>query len=241
MVDTATGRHTLPAQINSVSGNPSRDNKIVTIHLNGLAYRIRVDTGVRITLISEPDWEVLRVKTKAHLEPCEIRLSPYGSTKHPTSPIPILGKTRVEIKAAGGARIDTEVIVVKGKSEPLLGSEDAQRLGIVEIHKNGATEARPLENQPNGSILRNAETTVDIGIKDVPVTEGVKRILASHPKVFDGLGRMKDEHGNQVEIEFRLKEGAQPVRQKLRPVPIALRPKLEEWVEQGLKLSLIHI
>ena len=79
LVDMATGIHTLPARINSVVGNPSSDREIVTIYTNGTAYRIRVDTGVRHTLISEDDWKVV-YNGKVQLQPCHIRLSPYGST-----------------------------------------------------------------------------------------------------------------------------------------------------------------
>ena len=203
--------------------------------MNGIAYKIRVDTGVKVTLIPQTQWVAIRARTGATLQPCARRLRPYGTADQPAPPVPILGQTTIDMEATAGAKIRTTILVIEGDSEPLLGEDDAYRLGIVDIHRNGAAEART--SPTNVRSLKGCMKTppAKIGIEDIPITEPVRRIIAAHPKVFEGLGRIKDANGKQVEIEFGLKEGATPVRQGIRPAPIALRPRLKAWLEQGLK------
>ena len=45
----------------------------------------------------------------------------------------ILGRTRCELQARGGAKITTIVCVVKGAKESLLGLQDGEALGIISI------------------------------------------------------------------------------------------------------------
>ena len=61
--------------------------------------------------------------------------------------------------------------MIEGDSESLLGEDDAYRLGIVDIHRNGATRARaPETTVRRAPILQNK-----IGIQDIPITENVRR------------------------------------------------------------------
>ena len=45
----------------------------------------------------------------------------------------IMGRTRCELQARGGAKITTIVYVVKGAKESLLGLQDGEALGIIRI------------------------------------------------------------------------------------------------------------
>ena len=45
LVDTTTGEHTLPAQLSRIKGDTTNEREIVTVYMNGIAYKIRVDTA----------------------------------------------------------------------------------------------------------------------------------------------------------------------------------------------------
>ena len=79
-----------------------------------------------------------------------------------------------------------------------------------------------------------------IGLEDKPITENVQRIISGHPNLFEGVGRMKDATGKPVEVDVKVKPNATPHIQKFRPIPIAVRHKLENWLTEGLKDDLIE-
>ena len=125
----------------TVGGMVSEDRTEVTVGLTsptgegGDSIRFLTDTGVRKTILNEKDWRCL--KKVCELRETRLRFRPYGTKKW----LLTLGKARVTMTARAGATIQTEVYVNKGEEESLLGREDAEALGIVEIRVEGATNA----------------------------------------------------------------------------------------------------
>ena len=84
-------------------------------------------------LINIVMWNLLRKRSK--LVKTSKLFRPYGTQSH----LPIIGQALVELQAENGAKIKTWVYVVNDKQEQcLLGSNDAERLGIVTINLKGA-------------------------------------------------------------------------------------------------------
>ena len=86
----------------------------------------------------------------------------------------MLGIARVQIKGPAGAEIETDIVVMKGEAEPLLGMHNSLLLGIVKINLHG-------ENQ--SVVRRTREKFVKpagakIGLEDEPVTQNVQRIIS---------------------------------------------------------------
>ena len=54
-----------------------------------------------------------------------------------------MGKARVRMRVGAGAEIQTEVYMIEGKEESLLGQEDAEALGIVTIRTEGGPGPGP--------------------------------------------------------------------------------------------------
>ena len=154
-----------PIHTRTVKGDPHNDRCIVTIEIEGNERLVRVDSGVKPTLIGEPEWNAIKRYSKAKLVPTTRRLVPYSSDEQGhTEQVPLLGQAQVCLRSKAGAVIHTTIYDVKGDAESLLGDADAERLGIIHINPEGATQAlnvqrvRPEDNR----------TPTQIGVQDVP-------------------------------------------------------------------------
>ena len=89
-----------------------------------------VDSGANKTMLSEKDWRKMGTKLKR----CTTEFRVYGSR---SKMVPILGRTKCILQAAGGAVVRTMVYVVRGESKSLLGLKDGKDLGILSIRPEG--------------------------------------------------------------------------------------------------------
>jgi hypothetical protein len=89
-----------------------------------------VDSGADSTMVSEKDWKTMGTKLKR----CTKEFKVYGSR---SKMVPILGRTKCILQAAGGAVVRTMVYVVKGETKSLLGLKDGKDLGILSIRPEG--------------------------------------------------------------------------------------------------------
>ena len=89
-----------------------------------------VDSGADKTMMSEKDWKTMGTKLKR----CTTEFRVYGSR---SKMVPILGRSKCILQAAGGAVVRTMVYVVRGESKSLLGLQDGKALGILSIWPEG--------------------------------------------------------------------------------------------------------
>ena len=90
---------------------------------------------MRRTIINKTDWN--RIAGICSLILTKLKFRPYGTNKE----LPVIGRAKVQLRAEAGAVIETYVYVNNDTAETsLLGEKDAQRLGIVTIHPEGAPE-----------------------------------------------------------------------------------------------------
>ena len=63
----------------------------------------------------------------------------------------------------------------------------------------------------------------------------ITRLLNKHSKVFEGIGRIRDNKNNkELFVKFSMKPDAALVAQKPRPVAYYLQTPFKTWLEQGI-------
>ena len=159
-----------------------------------------------------------------------VNFSPFGMKMK----LPILGRTKCQIVAMGGAEIQTIVYVVAGETESLLGLSDGEALGIININpdsNNNETvmmmEAEEKTDVPKEGIVSGGQTQEEID-------KATKDIVDRHPKMFLGLGRAKVDP-----VHIDIDKTVKPVRQKRRPVAIHYRQRMKDNLEELKKEGTI--
>ena len=125
-------------------------------------------------------WEKLKtehIKCKSYVPKTERNLYSYCSSE----PLTVKGAFICEV-SIGKKTEHAEFIVVRGKSEPLLGRETAMRLGVLRI-----------------------------GADIASVRETKQTLQQKYPEVFSGVGKLKTRHVS-LHINPEVKPVAQPLR-----------------------------
>ena len=189
------------------------------------------DSGVKKTLLSEDDWDYMKkYNPAARLKKNCTRFVPYGTNQA----LPVLGKAKVMLQCEEGMRIYTTVHVVAGQTENLLGERDAVALGILFIKPRGI---KPNQERVGNITTVKKEPTetgkISGGQTQTEIDQDMSDILDQFKGMFSGIGEIK-----LPPIEIYMKEGARPVAQKQRPIPIhmmePLKEKLDEFVREGV-------
>ena len=190
------------------------------------------DSGVKRTLLSEEDWKFMRKHNEsAKLTKNCIKFVPYGTKQT----LPVLGKAKVQLQCEEGKRIYTTVYVIGGQHENLLGERDAVALGIITIKPRGDQPSERVETVGNiHNVKKEAPAEiVSGGQTQSDIDTDMDAIFVQFQELFSGIGVAKIPP-----IQIYMKEGAQPVAQKQRPVPVhmmkPLRKKLDEFLEEGV-------
>ena len=122
-------------------------------------------------------------------------------------------------------KVKTTVYIVEGEDESLLGKEDAIKLGIIRIDRDGVAEDKMMEDDMKLRCI-TPEVLKD-QIKDGIVSDGqtqdqidaaMTKIADKHADVFQGMGRADTEP-----IHIEIDEQAVPVAQGRRQIPHQLR------------------
>ena len=230
------------------AGQPS-DEVVVRVGVRPRGTRMKVwtqwtaDSGVKKTLLSEDDWGYLKEHNPtAKLKKNTIRFVPYGTRQS----LPVRGKARVMLQCEEGMRVYTTVYVVAGQTENLLGERDAVALGILAIKPRGSKAKKEEGYTDQGKAKKETVANIHVVKKETPTAGNVsggqsqteidrdmEAVLYQFRDMFDGIGEIK-----LPPIEIFMKEGARPVAQKQRPIPIhlmePLREKLEMFVREGV-------
>ena len=193
-----------------------------------------VDSGAPKTMLAERHmgW-VLQKNQEVQLKRSNVRFRPYNTDKV----IPLLGMCYVKLRNKKGKSVTTRIYVVEGETESLLGRQDAIDLGILRISPDG-DEAEDEENRLRcitPEIFKAPITTgvVSGGKDQTEIDADMAAIADRHQAVYEGMGRARVEP-----IHIQMKEGAVPIAQGKRPIPIQFRQavckKLAYMKENGL-------
>ena len=153
---------------------------------------------------------VLKLLNK-DLSPVDRQVFAYNSEK----PLDTMGIVNAKIAVPGTDKsVTTKLIVVKGSPTALLGRHTAMKLGVLRI----------------GVDIVNA---CDEATSTKPVS--IKDLQECYPNVFSGLGKLKD-----CQLKLHVDDSVVPVAQPIRRIPFSRRAKVNEKLEELLKLDVIE-
>ena len=176
--------------------------------------KMLIDSGVHKTLVSEEDWKKVKRKkgeARIKLKICKTKFKPFGTDYH----LPILGRTKCTLEAAGGAKIKTIVYVVEGECQSLLGLRDSEKLGIIKIDPEGAVKEEQVIQLSQSKKLIHETGWVAGQQSQGDIEAKMIRIMDRHCNIFKGIGRAKVEPVH-IEVDPEVK----PKQQKRRPIAI---------------------
>lgn len=184
--------------------------KPITVQLliNGKAAELELDTGAAVTVINEGTYKNL-CGERSVLEPSGCSLRTYTGEK-----VAVLGKVTVPVKYGEQEHMLT-TLVVEGARPNLLGRDWLAhiRLNWKELFHLETKEQRKSPEPTQPARLQPARLQV---------------ILDKYSDVFkDELGTMKS-----TTAKIQLNQDASPKFFKARPVPYALKPKVEAELER---------
>lgn len=159
---------------------------------------MELDTGSAGSVISRADYK--RLFPNLRLLKTNMRLKTYtGQTVNPT------GKVKVDVTYKGATRQLMLYVLQKG-GPPLLGREWLRKIQI-DWHSIKALRMSPANNNNNSD----------------GATQRLSQLLKAHNKVFEqGIGTLKG-----IKAMIEVQENATAKFHKARPVPYAIRPKVE--------------
>ena len=191
------------------------------------------DSGVRRTLLAEPEWLALKkANPGTRLKKNEVSFTPYG-TKYK---LPVLGRAKVVMTNLKGMKINSMVYVVKGQKESLLGQSDGVRLGILSINPEGSKPGElvhkmtVVKKEPvkKTGIISGGETQMQIEAK-------MSKLLGEFKPLFEGIGKARI-----APIHIYTKKGRKPVAQKQRTVAHHYLEPLRKHLDELLTGDVIE-
>lgn len=184
----------------SITGEDD-DGYWVTPLLEKKPVRMQIDTGTRVSLVSE----ILYKKKLQHLPLKETKLKLRTYTG---GHVQVLGVVDVTVEHNNQKKV-LPLHIVSGNRPALLGRKWLKKL------KLNWQEVFMIEDKGTSSL------------------DG---ILKRYPKVFDGeLGSMRD-----ITVKLAVKPGSAPKCLKARPVPYAIKPKVEAELERLVKSGVLE-
>lgn len=183
----------------SVTAND--DEYWITPLLENKAVRMQVDTGTRVSMVSEAVYkEKLQHLT---LRPTKLKLRTYTG-----EPVPVLGAVDVTVEH-NKQKVILPLYIIPGDRPALLGRRWLKKIKLnwQEVFLVNDGEIHPLHE-----------------------------ILKKYSKVFDGeLGSMKD-----ITVNLKIKKESTPKCLKTRPVPYAIKPKVEAELDRLVKSGVLE-
>ncbi len=201
------------------AGTSMDDSQFVTLKLESGNYlRFQVDTGAQCNVVP---LELYKKATKdyklAHVTPATPKLTAYGGAT-----IPVIGKALLRVwRGDFRCRLDCR-IVDRSNIRPLLGRKACIGMNIVAYLDN---------NQMNRPNTGNSEVYT-VSDKGCPTTK--EQFIQKYPKVFSpGVGRLEGEYHIRVDTQF------DPVQHAPRRVPVALRERLQDTLEDLVQQDIL--
>ena len=183
------------------------DPYCVNINVNGHEITMEVDTGASVTVISEQTYRQT-LKSVPKIQPSDANLHTYTGEE-----IKVLGLIKVPVEYSN-QKATLPAIVVAGKSPNLLGRNWLKyiKLNWQQIFSTSVGKTRVKQNTSNQAS------------KDQKLIE----MLGKYQDVFEeGLGTFK-----ATKAKIVVEENASPKYCKARPVPYALKDKIEKELQR---------
>ena len=190
-----------------------KKNPITKIKINKHHVKFTVDTGSTINVIDQTTFNQLG---QINLTKTHIKAYPFTSAK----PVKMKEKFQTTIESRRKITVAT-IYVTEADGGCLLSANTAEELGLVSLHLDTITTAKP--------------TTAE-ALKKIPVKDrGAQDIIRRHLSVFHGLGKLKSK-----QIQLIIDKDVKPVVQQQRRIPFHLREKVEVELNQLQQQDIIE-
>ena len=199
------------------------DSQLVTLKLESGNYlRFQPDTGAQCNVIPV---SLYKKATKDHklerVTPLNTQLSAYGGSK-----LQVVGQVRITVwRDDYRCQLDCK-LVDNNTIRPLLGRKACVGMKIITYTDNDQLNKPQTGNAPVYSLETAAKVT------QAPITK--MALIKKYPQVFgEGVGKLAGEH------HIRIDSTVNPVQHAPRRVPVALRAKVKETLEDLEKQEII--
>ena len=194
--------HILHINANNIRGKHSSPIMVEPI-IAGKPFRMELDTGTALSVISEKDYMYKANFRNIALDPCRTKLHSYSG--HLLKPN---GKLTVPV-STNGHEANVDLYVVPHDGPPLFGRDWLSELTLDWVNIKALHFAS------------RADTTADKPLN-------LEQLLDKHKSVFaEGVGKLRD-----LKAHLTLEDGAQPKFLKARNVPYSVRPKIEKELDR---------
>ncbi|XP_074634263.1 uncharacterized protein LOC141892813 [Acropora palmata] len=185
-----------------------RDEPVIEVCVDGISTKALIDSGSVSNLIGMSKYEELKAQgLNVKLENCQKRLYAYGGKE-----LNVVGQIQVEL-SIGTKNINSQ-FVVPTSGRCLLGHLTSRDLGLLRIGLSASSES----------------AECNVVSKDL-----ASALQAKHPKVFIGIGKLKE-----YRLKLHVDPEVTPVAQKPRRVPFALRAKVAAKVEDLIAKDIVE-
>ncbi|KAJ8716473.1 hypothetical protein PYW07_003100 [Mythimna separata] len=182
------------------------------VMISGLALEFEIDSGSAVSVISENTY-------KSYFKELPLSVTNKKLFSYTGENIKTLGIVLLPISYNGRTEV-LNVYVVHAGGPPLLGRDFIREFDLELAPANASATVHALyKQQTQNGIYSNI----------------VKQLINQFPKVFSGnLGSF-----NKYKISLRLKPDAKPIFFKARPVPYALKEKIDKELDRLLSLGIL--
>ncbi|XP_062613747.1 uncharacterized protein K02A2.6-like [Saccostrea cucullata] len=191
--------------------NQDRSKNDFSVSIGGIDSKVIIDSGASVNVIDRHLWEQLKEqKVKCHRQSkaSTKKLYPYGSNK----PLTVAGSFVADV-CTRDRGVSAEFFVVEESGQALLGYDTSTQLGVLQIQ----------------------ETSTVAPVHNVNSTDIKTEILGKFPKVFTGLGKLRD-----FQLKIPIDVSVHPVIQSVRRVPYHLRSKLDQKLDELEKMDVVE-
>ena len=144
---------------------------------------------------------------------CDKRVYAYASNE----PLQLRGRCNLIVEVPQNFKsLNVEFYITRDKAATLLGRDTSELLGVLRV-----VNTCELKHDAPRDTAKQANRKA--GLK------------AKFPKVFEGLGKLKD-----YQLKLHIDENVQPVAQQVRRIPFSRRAKVNKKLEELLKLDVIE-
>lgn len=181
-----------------------------SVSIGGIQTEVIIDSGATVNVIDRDLWEQLKqqkVKCQSQSKSSSRKLYPYGSNK----PLTVAGSFVTDV-CTQNCCVSAEFFVVEESGQALLGYDTSTQLGVLQIQDV------------------NSIAAVHTGSRDIKT-----EMLEKFPKVFEGLGKLKN-----FQLQIPIDESVHPVSQTVRRVPYHVRSKLDEKLDELENMDVIE-
>ena len=226
----------------------SEDHVEVKITPEGSEYQTKVnwtpDSGAPKTMLADKHFGWIMAKNSdVAIRRTNVRFRPYSTGKI----VPLLGVVQMWLTNGANKSIKTDVYIVEGEHESLLGKQDAIDLGIIKMNPRGDPPTMNTDRLQTVTpeVLRcitpelledPIKSGIVLGVQDQnQIDAAMQKIAEDNKQVFEGMGRADTEP-----IHIQIRDDAEPVRQGRRQIPHQLKEAAQEKLRYMLENDLIE-